>query len=69
MVEPAYKKLSVKRQCELLGLSRSAYYYQPRPMDQEGLELMRLIDRQYLKTPFYGKRRMSRTSPSFTLRD
>ena len=58
MVEPAYKGLSVRRQCELLGLSRSAYYYRPRPVDKETLEIMRLIDQQFLETPVYGKRRM-----------
>jgi putative transposase len=58
MVEPAYKGLSVRRQCELLGLSRSGYYYQPRPVDEETLKIMDLIDRQFLETPILGKRRM-----------
>lgn len=58
MVKPTLKKLSVKRQCELLKLPRSTYYYKPRPMSEEDLRLMRLIDEQFLKTPFYGKRRM-----------
>lgn len=47
------------RQCELLGISRSGLYYQPvRPSDEE-LAILRLLDEQYLKTPFYGSRRMS----------
>lgn len=47
------------RQCELLGISRSSLYYQPvRPSDEE-LALLRLLDEQYLKTPFYGSRRMT----------
>src|SRR5258708_27262163 len=51
--------LSLSRQCQLLGLSRAALYYQAvRPGAYE-LELMALIDRQYLQTPFYGSRRMA----------
>ena len=46
------------RQCELLGVCRSSVYYEPVPVSGEDLELMRLIDRQYLRTPFYGTRRM-----------
>ena len=51
---------SISRQCQLLGMSRSSFYYVPRPMDSEDLELMRLIDEQYLKTPFFGSRSMAR---------
>ena len=51
--------LSLSRQCELLGLSRAALYYQPVEVDAYELELMALIDRQYLRTPFYGSRRMA----------
>ena len=51
--------LSLSRQCELLGLSRAAFYYQPVEVDAYELELMALIDRQYLRTPFYGSRRMA----------
>lgn len=51
--------LSLRRQCELLELSRSSYYYQPVETDSEDLELMRLIDKQYLKYPFYGSRKMT----------
>jgi putative transposase len=50
--------LSVRRQCELLGLSRSTYYLSPAAESEENLRLMRLIDQQYLKTPFYGSRKM-----------
>jgi len=49
----------VQRQCELLDLPRSSFYYQPVPESPENLQLMRLIDEQYLKTPFYGSRRMA----------
>jgi putative transposase len=51
--------LSIVEQCELLGLSRSSYYYAPIPESAENLRLMRLIDEQYLATPFYGSRRMT----------
>ena len=51
--------LSLRRQCELLGLSRAALYYRPVEVDAYELELMALIDRQYLHTPFYGSRRMT----------
>lgn len=46
------------RQCELLGLARSSYYYEPAPESEEDLLLMRLLDEQYTRTPFYGKRKM-----------
>jgi putative transposase len=43
----------------LLGLARSSYYYQPVPISEEDLLLMRLLDEQYTRTPFYGKRKMA----------
>jgi len=51
--------LSLSRQCQLLGLSRAALYYHPVAVSDDELELMALIDRQYLRTPFYGSRRMT----------
>jgi putative transposase len=51
--------LSVRRQCELLGLSRSTLYYEPAGETSEDLRLMRLIDEQYTARPFYGSRRMT----------
>jgi putative transposase len=51
--------LSLTRQCELLGLNRAALYYRPVEVSGYELELMALIDRQYLRTPFYGSRRMT----------
>jgi putative transposase len=51
--------LSLSRQCQLLGLSRAALYYRPVAVSDDELELMALIDRQYLRTPFYGSRRMT----------
>jgi putative transposase len=58
MMDADPQELSLVRQCELLEVSRSAWYYRPRPLDPQDLELMRLIDEQYLKTPFYGSRKM-----------
>ena len=47
------------QQCELLGLARSSYYYEPVPESEENLLLMRLLDEQYTRTPFYGTRKMA----------
>jgi putative transposase len=51
--------LSLSRQCQLLGLNRAALYYRPAEVSSYELELMALIDRQYLRTPFYGSRRLT----------
>jgi putative transposase len=51
--------LPLTQQCRLLGLSRAALYYQPVEVGAQQLELMALIDRQYLRTPFYGSRKMA----------
>ena len=59
MVEVTHPHLSVRRQCELLGLNRSTLYYQSARESCLNLELMRLIDEQYMRTPFYGWRRMT----------
>jgi len=58
-VEWDHSELSVRQQCELLGLNRSTAYYAPAGETEENLCLMRRIDKQYLKTPFYGSRRMT----------
>lgn len=49
----------MRRQCELLGLNRASYYYRGAAETALNLELMRCIDEQYLKTPFYGRLRMT----------
>lgn len=59
LIEPAHPRLSVRRQCELLGLNRSSWYYVPGTESDENLQLMRLIDEQYTRTPFYGWPRMT----------
>lgn len=58
MVDPAYQNLSVIRQCRLLNINRSTYYYKKRPIKPIDLKLMELIDKQYLKTPTWGSRSM-----------
>jgi putative transposase len=58
-VEAGHPDLSVRRQCELLGLCRASFYYQQATETQENLRLMDLIDRLYTDCPFYGSRRMT----------
>jgi len=60
MIEPEHAKLSVRRQCELIGLPRSSYYREPEGESEENLELMRLIDEEYTRHPFYGSRKMKK---------
>jgi putative transposase len=60
MIEPGHPKLSVVRQCELVSISRSGFYYQPAGETPLNLMLMRLIDAQFLETPWYGSRQMAR---------
>ena len=57
-MEPTHNEIPILRQCELLGLARSAWYYQPRPEDPEDLRLMNFMDEQFMKTPFYGVLKM-----------
>jgi len=59
MVEPGHPQLSIRRQCELLGLNRSTFYYTPAGESELNLHLMHLIDEQYTKTPFYGSLKMT----------
>ena len=59
MVELSHPELSIRRQCELLGLNRASFYYMPATESPLNLELMRWIDKQYLETPFYGSPRMT----------
>ncbi len=51
-------ELPIVRQCELLSVSRSSLYYKPVAESKENLAIMRLMDEQYFKTPFYGLRRL-----------
>jgi putative transposase len=58
-VEPENSNVSITRQCDILGLCRSSYYYKPAAESPLNLELMRIIDEQYIRTPFYGVPRMT----------
>jgi len=60
MVESAHKQLSIKTQCQLLSISRSGWYYEPKGQTSLTLKLMRLIDEQFLARPYYGSRQMAR---------
>lgn len=59
MIEEGHPQLSVRRQCTLLGWSRSSLYYAPQCESPENVQLRRLLDAQYTATPFYGVRRMT----------
>jgi putative transposase len=58
MIDPSMADLSIAGQCRLLNVRRSSFYYKKKPIKPEDLELMRLIDEQYLKTPCWGSRSM-----------
>src|SRR5258706_5458869 len=58
-IELGHPELSIAKQCKLLGLARSSYYYEPVEDREENLVLMRLLDEQYTRTPFYGARKMA----------
>src|SRR4051794_14160810 len=60
MIEPEHPQLSVVRQCELVSISRSGFYHRPAGETALNLDLMRLIDAQFLETPWYGARQMAR---------
>lgn len=59
LIDPQHPILSVAGQCDLIGLSRSDYYREPIGESEENLEFMRIIDEQYLRTPFFGSRMMT----------
>lgn len=60
MIEPDHPRLTIMRQCALVGISRSAFYGGPRVERPENLVLMRALDAQFLETPWYGSRQMTR---------
>ena len=60
MIEPEHPGLSITRQCSLLEISRSSWYYEGIGESELNLTLMRLIDEQFLETPYYGARQMAR---------
>ena len=62
LLEPAHPELSLRRQCKLLDVNRSSFYYskqEPARLDEEKLQLLRLVDETYTQYPFYGTRQMS----------
>lgn len=59
MVEPSHPEIPIYRQCELIGLARASYYYEPAGETEYNLLLMRLLDEQYTRTPFYGSPKMT----------
>ena len=59
MIDRDLPEVSVVRQCELLSISRSSVHYRPAEASERELELMSLIDKQCLRTPFYGSRKMT----------
>ena len=59
MIERNNPKLAIVKQCNLLSISRSSYYFEPKGESAENLELMAEIDRQFLDTPFYGVHQMA----------
>jgi putative transposase len=59
LVELGHPEISIRRQCELLGVSRAGLYYAPVGESQENLQVMRLLDEQYTRAPFYGSRKMT----------
>ena len=60
MIDPGHDELSIARQCSLVSISRSSFYYQDQGESLLNLNLMRLIDEQFLETPWYGSRQMAR---------
>ena len=64
MIEPANSTLSISKQGKLLSISRSSLYYEPKGESEMNLDLMRVIDKQFLETPFYGVRQPLGTLPA-----
>lgn len=58
LIERDHNEIPITRQCELLGISRGAFYYTPTPPSEHDLRLMRLLDEEYTRHPFYGVERM-----------
>lgn len=59
MIEPHHAEISISSQCDLLTISRSNFYYKPMCESEENLQIMRFLDEQYFKTPFYGTLRLT----------
>ena len=59
LLDPEHQTISLRRQCELLGLNRSNIYYRPREGNAEKRKLLRLIDEIYTRSPYYGARKIA----------
>lgn len=60
LIETEHGNLSVARQCELLGLNRSTYYYKKQRLKEEDYKIMKRIDEIFTEHPYYGARRMAK---------
>ena len=60
IIEPDHPELSITKQCDLLQISRSSWYYEALGESVKNLELMRLIDEQFMEEPSWGGRQMAR---------
>ena len=60
MIDRGHGRLGIARQCNLVSISRSSFYYEGKGESPLNLKLMRLIDEQFLETPWYGSRQMAR---------
>lgn len=60
MIDNNCKNLSIAKQCDLLLINKSTYYYKPRGLTQKDLEIMKTIDEIYTEHPYFGARRMSK---------
>jgi putative transposase len=58
LIEPDQDKLSIRKQCELLQLSRSNLYYEAAEVSEETLRIMHRIDEIFTESPFFGSRRI-----------
>lgn len=60
MIGSDHKRLSIRRQCKLVSISRASFYRQPADETSDNLELMRIIDAAFMEMPWYGSRQMAR---------
>ena len=60
MIEPGHAELSIVKQCELVSISRSSYYYEGQGESELNIELMRFVDELFMEKPFFGSRQIVR---------
>ncbi len=58
-IQPQHQRLSVRRQCQLLGLAAASYYYRAKPESAQNLQYLHWLDEEYTRHPFYGVRKMT----------